>query len=194
VREGKAGTVSLKVPAFDESTNPLEAIGLNARIETAYEAIGINGLITPVYEKVPLTQVVPEGWNQFWGFMTVTFDGLQQMATEGVDRDQIAGPVGMGQITSELLSESVVPAWFTVTFLMVVISVGLGILNLLPIPALDGGRLLFVIIEILRGGKRISPEKEGMVHLAGMVILLGLMFFVAFGDVSRLIDGRSMMP
>jgi regulator of sigma E protease len=194
VREGKAGTVTLKVPAFDENTNPLEAIGLNARIETAYDAIGINGLITPVYEKVPLTQVVPEGWNQFWGFMTVTFDGLQQMATEGVDRDQIAGPVGMGQITSELLSESVVPAWFTVTFLMVVISVGLGILNLLPIPALDGGRLLFVIIEILRGGKRISPEKEGMVHLAGMVILLGLMFLVAFGDVSRLLDGRSMLP
>jgi regulator of sigma E protease len=116
------------------------------------------------------------------------------MATEGVDRDQIAGPVGMGQITSELLSESVVPAWFTITFIMVVISVGLGVLNLLPIPALDGGRLLFVIIEILRGGKRISPEKEGMVHLAGMVILLALMFLVAFGDVSRLLDGRSMLP
>jgi regulator of sigma E protease len=194
VREGKTGTVSLKVPELGEGVNPLEAIGLNARVENTYDAIGVNGLITPKYEKVPLTRVVPEGWNQFWGFMTVTVDGLKQMATEGVDRDQIAGPVGMGQITSELLSESVVPAWFTITFIMVVISVGLGVLNLLPIPALDGGRLLFVIIEILRGGKRISPEKEGMVHLAGMVILLALMFLVAFGDVSRLLDGRSMLP
>jgi len=194
VREGRSGTVSLAVPELDENVNPLQAIGLNARVENAYDAIGVNGLITPTYEKVPLTRVVPEGWNQFWGFMTVTFDGLKQMATEGVDRDQIAGPVGMGQITSELLSESVVPVWFTLTFIMVVISVGLGILNLLPIPALDGGRLLFVIIEILRGGKRISPEKEGLVHLAGMVILLALMFLVAFGDITRLLDGRSMLP
>jgi len=67
-------------------------------------------------------------------------------------------------------------------------------MNLLPLPALDGGRLLFVIIEFLRGGKRIAPEKEGMVHVAGMVLLLGLMFFVAFGDVSRLFNGSSILP
>jgi regulator of sigma E protease len=75
-----------------------------------------------------------------------------------------------------------------------VISVSLAIMNLLPLPALDGGRLLFVIIEFLRGGKRIAPEKEGMVHVAGMVLLLGLMFFVAFGDVSRLFNGSSILP
>mgnify|MGYP002381351686 CR=1 FL=1 len=74
------------------------------------------------------------------------------------------------------------------------ISVSLGVLNLLPLPALDGGRLLFVIVEILRGGKKIAPEKEGMVHLAGMVILLGLMFFIAFGDVQRLFSGNSLLP
>jgi regulator of sigma E protease len=194
VRDGKAGTVELRVPTFEEGDNPLEAIGLNARIENAYDAIGVNGLITPTYEKVPLTQVVPEGWHQFANFMTVTVDGLQRIATDGVDPNQVSGPIGMGQVTSELLSESVVPAWFMITFIMVVISVGLGVMNLLPIPALDGGRLLFVFIEILRGGKRISPEKEGLVHLVGMVFLLGLMFLVAFGDVSRLLDGRSMLP
>jgi regulator of sigma E protease len=193
-RDGKSGTVQLVVPAFAEDDNPLEAIGMNAQIENAYDAIGVNGIITPVYEKVPLTEVVPKGWDQFAYFMTVTVDGLQKIATEGVDRDQISGPVGMGQVTSELLSESALPVWFTITFIMVIISVGLGVMNLLPIPALDGGRLLFVFIEILRGGKRISPEKEGLVHLVGMVFLLGLMFLVAFGDVSRLLDGRSMLP
>ncbi|MEJ7839569.1 MAG: site-2 protease family protein [Thermomicrobiales bacterium] len=194
LRDGREGTLQLGVPAFGEADNPLEVIGLNARVQNTYDAIGVNGLITPTYERVPLTQVVPEGWSQFTTFMSITFDGLQQIATEGVDRDQISGPVGMGQVTSELLSESVVPAWFTVTFIMVIISVGLGVMNLLPIPALDGGRLLFVFIEIIRGGKRISPEKEGLVHLVGMVFLLGLMFLVAFGDVSRLLDGRSMLP
>jgi regulator of sigma E protease len=74
------------------------------------------------------------------------------------------------------------------------ISLGLGVLNLLPLPALDGGRLLFVLIEILRGGRRVSPEKEGLVHLAGMVVLLGAMFLIAYGDVSRLVDGRSILP
>jgi regulator of sigma E protease len=167
---------------------------MNAQIENAYDAIGVNGIITPVYEKVPLTEVVPKGWDQFAYFMTVTVDGLQKMATEGVDRDQISGPIGMGQVTSELLSESALPSWFMITFITVIISVSLGVMNLLPIPALDGGRLLFVFIEILRGGKRISPEKEGLVHLVGMVFLLGLMFLVAFGDVSRLLDGRSMLP
>lgn len=194
VRQGNAGSVQLRVPVIEDDANPLAAIGLNARVENPYDAIGVDGLITPTYEKVPLTRIVPEGWNQFAEFMTVTIDGLQRMATEGVDRDQIAGPVGMGQATSELLSESVVPVWFTITFIMVIISVGLGVMNLLPIPALDGGRLLFVFIEILRGGRRISPEKEGLVHLVGMVFLLGLMFLVAFGDVSRLLDGRSMLP
>lgn len=194
LRDGRTGTVQLSIPAFADDANPLEVIGLNARVQNAYDAMGLNGLITPTYEKVPLTQIVPEGWSQFSEFMSITFQGLQQIATEGVDRDQISGPVGMGQVTSELLSESVVPAWFTITFIMVIISVGLGVMNLLPIPALDGGRLLFVIIEILRGGKRISPEKEGLVHLVGMVFLLGLMFLVAFGDVTRLLDGRSMLP
>ena len=59
---------------------------------------------------------------------------------------------------------------------------------------MDGGRLLFVIVEILRGGKRIAPEKEGVVHLVGMMLLLALMFFIAFGDVSRLLDGESILP
>jgi regulator of sigma E protease len=194
VRDGTAGSVELRVPALEEGDNPLEVIGFNARIENAYDAIGVDGLITPTFEKVPLSRVVPEGWDQFSYFMTATVDGLQRIATDGVDRDQVSGPIGMGQMTSQLLSESVVPAWFMITFIMVVISVGLGVMNLLPIPALDGGRLVFVFIEILRGGKRISPEKEGLVHLVGMVFLLGLMFLVAFGDVTRLLDGGSMLP
>ena len=67
----------------------------------------------------------------------------------------------------------------------IIISANLGVMNLLPLPALDGGRLVFMFIEAIRG-KRVSPEKEGWVHGIGMILLLALMAFVLFNDVKRL--------
>jgi regulator of sigma E protease len=74
------------------------------------------------------------------------------------------------------------------------LSINLAIFNLLPIPALDGGRLLFVLLEALRGGRRISAEREGMVHLVGMLVLLGLMAFISIFDLQRLLSGGSFLP
>jgi len=194
VREGRTLTLDLAVPQVGDNENVIDLIGVNGRVENPYEALGADGIIARTFNEVPASQVIPEGWNQFWDVTSGTFGGLRDMFTEGVDTDQLVGPVGMGQMTSELLTQSATPPWVTLALITVVISVALGVLNLLPLPALDGGRLLFVLIEVLRGGRRISPEKEGLVHLAGMMVLLGLMFFVAFGDVSRLVDGRSIFP
>ena len=69
----------------------------------------------------------------------------------------------------------------------ILLTANLGVLNLLPIPALDGGRLIFLIIEAVRG-KPIDPEKEGIVHLIGFVLLMLLMAFVFFNDISRIIN------
>ena len=69
--------------------------------------------------------------------------------------------------------------------LIVLLSANLGVMNLLPIPALDGGRLVFLIIEAVRG-KPIDKEKEGMVHMAGMMLLLALMVLILFNDVRKL--------
>jgi regulator of sigma E protease len=74
------------------------------------------------------------------------------------------------------------------------LSLNLAILNLLPLPALDGGRLMFVLLEVNRGGRKIAPEKEGLVHFAGLVILLALMFVIAFHDIERLFNGTSFLP
>lgn len=196
LREGKRGTTSLDVPAdaADTAADPVAALGMAAALTTPFANSGIDAVGTIKFDSVPASQILPEGWGQFWGIITGTVDQLRMIATEGVDPNQLTGPIGMGQLTGELLSEATTPAWVTLTQLTILISISLGILNLLPVPALDGGRLLFVVIEILRGGKRIAPEKEGLVHLAGMVLLLGLMFFIAFGDVSRIIDGRSILP
>ena len=68
----------------------------------------------------------------------------------------------------------------------ILLSVNLGIMNLLPIPALDGGRLVFLIIEAIRG-KRVSPDKEGMVHFAGFALLMVLMVVVMFNDIMKLV-------
>lgn len=193
-REGRLLTLELAVPAIETGQSPLDAIGANARVASPYEALGTDGIIGRVYNEVSAGRIIPEGWAQFWDITSSTFAGLRTMVTDGVDPNTLVGPVGMGQMTSELLTQSATPIWVTLAIITVVISVSLGVLNLLPLPALDGGRLLFVVIEVLRGGRRISPEKEGLVHLAGMVVLLGLMFFVAFGDVSRLLDGRSVFP
>lgn len=194
VREGRTLELTLAIPNATPDQDIVGLVGVNGHVESPYEALGTDGIIARTYNDVPASEVVQEGWSLFWWMTTATVDGMQRMVTDGVDRDQVMGPIGMGQLTSETLSTSAIPAWVTLGTIMMAISLGLGVLNLLPLPALDGGRLLFVLIEVLRGGRRVSPEKEGLVHLAGMVVLLGLMFFVAYGDVSRIVDGRSIIP
>ncbi len=95
------------------------------------------------------------------------------------------GPVGIGRVFVGIVEQQPHPLvrWFTIFRLTAIISFALGITNLLPLPALDGGRLVFVILEILRRGKRISPAKEGMVHLIGMALLLTLMAIITYYDI-----------
>ncbi len=99
----------------------------------------------------------------------------------------------MGQLTSEIVEQSSLPLWSTVINITIVLSLNLAILNLLPLPALDGGRLLFVFIEVLRRGKRVAPEKEGLVHFVGLVLLLTFMVAIAFVDIGRIVSGDSLI-
>ena len=79
--------------------------------------------------------------------------------------------------------------------IVALLSLNLGILNLLPIPALDGGRIPFLILEVVRRGRRLSPERENVVHLIGFVFLLSLVLFVTVGiDLPRLLGGESVLP
>ena len=71
---------------------------------------------------------------------------------------------------------------------LVLISASLGIMNLLPIPAMDGGRFVFMLLEVVRG-KPIPQEKEGMIHFVGLLLLFGLIIFMTFNDVSNLLNG-----
>ena len=102
---------------------------------------------------------------------------------------EIAGPLGIAQATGEVARSGII--WlmdFTA-----LLSVNLALINMLPFPALDGGRLIFVILEALRGGRRVDPRKERLVHIIGMAVLLSLMLFVSYFDLLRILSGRSIL-
>lgn len=122
--------------------------------------------------------------------LIATVKSLGMLVTGKASKDDISGPVGIAQVVGEVAEEAAPYGIFVVLLNMfniaLLLSVNLGVINLLPLPALDGGRLVFLIIEALRG-KPIPVEKEGMVHFVGLIVLLIFMAFVMFNDISRLI-------
>ncbi len=96
---------------------------------------------------------------------------------------QLSGPVGIAQMVGGAVNATIdTGLWFPILRLSAVLSAALAITNLLPLPALDGGRLLFILVETLRG-RRINPEREGLVHMVGFVLLLGLLVIVTVQDI-----------
>jgi len=100
---------------------------------------------------------------------------------------QLTGPVGIVVITSDVAQSVPTDGWWPILSLTALLSLNLAIINILPIPALDGGRVLFILIELVRGGKRLKPEREGMINFIGMALLLTLMLVITFFDISNII-------
>jgi regulator of sigma E protease len=95
------------------------------------------------------------------------------------------GLPGMAQVTSQAVEASVQSGyWFPILVMTGTFSAGLAFANLLPIPALDGGRIFFILIEAIRG-RRVSPEREGLVHFVGIVVLIALMVMIAINDIQN---------
>ncbi len=108
---------------------------------------------------------------------------------KGSGGPQFAGPVGIAQTTGEVAREGGVSPLLS---LAAVLSINLGVLNLLPLPMLDGGRIFFLLIEVARRGKRVAPEREALVHLAGFVVFIGLAVIITFADIARIANGESL--
>ena len=138
-------------------------------------------------------QAVPKAFQQMWDVLTLTQTSIARWVSGGPDPG-LSGPVGIARITGQVAERVDEVGISPLLQLTAIISISLGIVNLLPIPALDGGRLMFVIIEFLRGGKPISPRKEGMAHLIGFVVLIGLIVVISYFDVVKLISGDSVIP
>jgi regulator of sigma E protease len=102
----------------------------------------------------------------------------------------IAGPVGIAQATGEVVEQA---GWVPLITLAGALSMSLAIINILPIPMVDGGRLVFIFIEFIRRGKRIDPNKEALVHLAGFVMLILAAIVITWYDIARWIGGDSLL-
>lgn len=157
----------------------------NALLDATAGVVYMEGIPQQILQPQPLTVAVPYAFDQF-GFVLNTIASVPAQLLQGTaDPDTLRpiGPVGVSQAGAMLINESVDQnrPGIILNFIALV-SISLGLTNLLPIPALDGGRILFVIIEILRG-KPVSPEREGMVHLVGLALLLSLMVLVVFNDI-----------
>ena len=139
------------------------------------------------------------GFQQVWDSVVLTRNAVTGLLVRSqnpviTDDRPLRGPVGIGQITGAIAAadESFAVKVVALGSMAAVISLSLAVINILPIPALDGGRIFFVLIEIVRGGKRISPEREGLVHLAGFVILLALIAVITVQDIGAIFRGDSV--
>lgn len=108
---------------------------------------------------------------------------------KGGTTPQVAGPVGLAQAAGEVVEQA---GWEQLLGFAAILSINLAIINMLPLPMLDGGRAMFVVLEILRGGKRISPERENLVHLIGFALLISLVIVITYFDISRILEGGSL--
>lgn len=147
------------------------------------------GITQGQYKKANAFTALQYGFYEVKFWIDYTIESLKMLFTGMIGLDQLSGPVGIVDVVDEAYDtniqygvSSVVLAFLNLSILL---SANLGVMNLLPIPALDGGRLVFLFVEAVRG-KRIPPEKEGVVHLAGLIALFGLMIFVMFNDLQRI--------
>ena len=102
----------------------------------------------------------------------------------------VAGPVGIAQLTGEVAKAGISPLLEFAAFL----SINLAIINIFPLPALDGGRIAFVLLEWVRRGKRISPKREGLIHAIGFALLMAAFLAITYQDIIRIISGNGLVP
>ena len=141
-----------------------------------------------VKQREPIWNALPMALERIWDVLIITKNGFERWIAGGPDPG-LAGPIGIARVTGMVASAGISPLFE----LTAILSISLGVINILPIPALDGGRLMFVLIEWVRRGKRISPKKEGLVHLVGFALLLVFIAIISYFDIVRLLNGESLL-
>ena len=143
-------------------------------------ALGVSLNLPLDQRSYPVWEAVPLGIRTTYNVVGSMYYGLRAMFRREIPFE-VSGPLGIYNATTEAAKTGLGRLLEFVGFL----SINLFLLNLLPLPGLDGGRLIFVLLEWIRGGKRVPPEKEGLVHAIGMVALIALMAAVTVSDYVR---------
>jgi len=149
----------------------------------------IGFLPVPTFQRVGFIEAVKASGNEFAFIADQTVGSIGMLVMHFAQTaPQLSGVIGMGQAAATVQDFG----WGPYLFLAATISFALGLFNLLPIPALDGGRAAFIVAELVRG-KPVDPEKEAMVHIAGFAALMALMLLVAFHDIARIVSGNGVL-
>lgn len=172
-RDGEKYTTTLE-PKYDEETGRY-LYGFIADGQRV-KAGPVKTLVNGIYEV------------RYWIYTTI--QSLRMLVTGGVSVNELSGPVGIVKNIGDTYETAVSNDGYYYALLnmlnwAILLSANLGVMNLLPLPALDGGRLVFLIVEAIRR-KRIPPDKEGMVHAIGIILLLLLMVVVMFNDIRKI--------
>jgi regulator of sigma E protease len=143
--------------------------------------------------KYPWYQAPFYGTLEAFKFSWMILSGLGQMVYDGILKGQkptdVAGPIGVAQLTGQAVSYGFeATLWF-----VALLSLNLAVVNVLPIPALDGGRLFFIAIEFITR-RKVSPKYEAMAHAIGLALLLGLILVITLFDILRVASGQSLLP
>jgi regulator of sigma E protease len=151
--------------------------------------LGMIGFMpTQTYERVGLIKAATVAGEEFVYSMQMQFEGFATLITHPVQRaSSMSGVIGMGRAASQIQDLG----WGPYLSLAAQVSIALGVLNLMPFPALDGGRAVFILAEMLRG-RPVEAEKEQLVHLTGFAVLMVLMVFVAFHDIENIVTGKGV--
>lgn len=197
-----------KICLYQEISLYMQASYRGGELEVVYERDGIRhtAMVTPRYDEASGIYMLgvmngefvqPKGfstfkyaWYEIRYYVKATYKSLGMIFRGKVSRQDVAGPVGIAvNVVGKTYDAAKAYGWESVLLSMMeitlMLSVNLGILNLLPIPALDGGRLVFLLVEVIRR-KPVPPEKEGMVHFIGLVFFMILMVFIFFNDLSNI--------
>ncbi len=173
---GEVGTTTVIVHA---RAHPVNGEG--------YLGIGVDET-NPYVIRVPIWQAPIAGAKDIGSVTTATVGGIAEIIQGKLPWNQaVQGPVGIVQDAGTAASDVPVFGPYLLFYLTAALSLNLAFVNILPIPALDGGRLLFIGIEVLRRGKRVSAEREALVNLVGMGALLLLMLVVTINDIGNIV-------
>lgn len=153
------------------------------------ESYGVGFAYNLAREKTGVLQTLKYSFVEVKYWIVTTVKNLGMLVTGKLSTDDVGGPVAIMGTMADVYEQTAeqgnaLDVVLQMAYITILLSANLGVMNLLPIPALDGGKLLFTLIEAVRG-KPIDREKEGMVHLIGMVLLMILMVFIFFNDIKN---------
>ncbi|HLI87868.1 MAG TPA: M50 family metallopeptidase [Ktedonobacteraceae bacterium] len=181
---GRHATVPVTLVVQHEGAAKPVTVVVHARVNPppGQGAMGITSTSKVVFVTSPVWQAPFKGMVHT---VQVTSQFINQIVLiiVGAVKPDLAGPVGIVKITGQVAQTVPDLGWWPILSLTAILSLNLAIINILPFPALDGGRIFLILIEILRGGKRLKPEREGFINFVGMAILLTLMVIITISDV-----------